>query len=445
MSDLNDYANKYSKMINVENGLVDRKIFTDPEIYIDEQNLIFGRCWLYLAHESELPNKGDYLSVLMGATPVIVCRGADDKIYAYINSCTHRGNTLCRTDRGNTKVFRCPYHAWTFDLTGKLVALPGEKKVYDCKIDKSKWGLIQLAQVSTYKGLIFGTFDSEAPSLEDYLGDMRWGLDLLLEQGELVAVPGTMRWTMNTNWKFPSDNTGGDLYHLFSTHRSALLVDHSDGDGVTVTSEHLKFSNLFATKGFTMLTAYGHGYNADYSSKKLDTDSALSQWRRNPEVQKKLGNFRSNIHRANQNIFPNLFVSTGARELCIRNPISPTKTEFRKTLLIDRKADSETQRMQVRNSNRHFGPSGLFEQDDGENWVQCTIGVNDIRAINQPLHYGMSVGNGKFIVDGSSPPRIESLINEHYQLWMYRAWSEFMSVSSWEQLKESHSKPQGVV
>ncbi|MDF2866558.1 MAG: aromatic ring-hydroxylating dioxygenase subunit alpha, partial [Gammaproteobacteria bacterium] len=78
-------------------------------------------------------------------------------------------------------------------------------------------------------------------------------------------------------------------------------------------------------------------------------------------------------------------------------------------------------------------------------WEQCTIGVGDVRAINQPLHYGMGVGTGKFIVDGDSPPRIESLINEHYQLWMYRVWSEFMSVSSWKQLKESHSKPQGVV
>lgn len=434
--------NTYSEMINIQKGLVDRKIFVDQEIYQDELKLIFGRCWLYLAHESELPNKGDYLTVFMGATPVIVCRGADNKINAYINSCRHRGNTLCRADRGNAKAFKCPYHAWTFDLAGKLIALPGEKELYSEKVDKSKWGLISVAQLNTYNGLIFATFDKEAPSLESYLGDMRWGLDLLLDQGDLVAVPGTMRWTMNTNWKFPSDNGGGDLYHIFSTHRSAFLVGHRDGDGATDGSKQLKLPDLYAIKGFTMLVAYGHGYNADYVSNRIENNTITSKWRNDVKVQRKLGDFRNGIHRANQNVFPNLFVATGSRELIIRNPINSTKTEFRKTLLIDKNADPEIQRMQIRNSNRHFGPAGLAEQDDGENWEQCTIGVADIQSIHHPLHYGMGIGSGVFVHDNNSPPRIESLINEYYQLWLYRSWAEFMDAPNWEYLVTNHSRPE---
>lgn len=435
----------YSQMVNIHEGLVDRKIFIDEKIYTEELQQIFGRCWLYLAHESEIPKKGDYLNVVMGNTPVIICRGSDDKIFAHVNSCRHRGNTLCRADRGNTKAFRCPYHSWVYDLSGKLIGLPGDKELYADKVDKTEWGLVSVAKISTYKGLLFATFDNDAPSLEDYLGDMRWGLDILLDQGDLIAVPGTMRWTMNTNWKFPADNGGGDLYHIFSTHRSAFLIGHNDGDGVTDGAKQVSLSDIFAIKGFTMLTEYGHGYNADYIGSKIDQDSPLSAWRKNPEIQRKLGAFRNNIHRANKNIFPNLFVVSGSRELIIRNPMGPTKTEFRKTLLIDKNADPATQRMQVRNSNRHFGPAGLAEQDDGENWEQCTVGTSDIRSINHPLHYGMGVGTGKFINDGNSPPRIESLINEHYQLWLYRTWAEFMDSPSWEHLKNTHSRIEGTV
>ena len=436
---------KYSRMIDTQCGLVDRKIFTDEHIYHEELKQIFGRCWLYLAHESELPQPGSYLTVLMGTTPIIVCRNSDNKIYAHINSCRHRGNTLCRTDRGETKAFKCPYHAWVYDLAGQLVGVPGEKQLYGSKLDKSKWGLIPVAQISVYKGLIFATLDNMAPTLDEYLGDMRWGLDILLDQGELIAVPGTMRWVMNTNWKFPSDNGGGDIYHHFATHRSAYLAGHHDGDGVTDGSKQLKLSDIFKIKGFTMVTEYGHGYNADYINDRIDGDSSLSEWRKNPEVQKKMGNLKNNIHRANQNIFPNLFVSTGARELIIRNPIGPTRTEFRKTLLIDKNADPKTQRAQVRNSNRHFGPSGLAEQDDGENWEQCTFGASDAKAMDHPLHYGMGIGSGAFVIDEQSPPRLESLINEHYQLWLYKIWSEFMDSSDWDYLKKNHSKPEGIV
>jgi len=386
-----NFLGKYAQLISSEEGLVSRKIFTDEQIYHQELKQIFARCWLYLAHESELPNAGDYLSVLMGVTPVIVCRGKDNNLYAHINSCRHRGNTLCRADRGNARKFICPYHAWTYDLNGRLIGVPGEKQLYGEHFDKTKWGLITVAKLSTYKGLIFATLDNEAPSLDEYLGDMRWGLDLLLDQADLVAVPGTMRWSMKTNWKFPSDNGGGDIYHHFATHRSAYMAGHRDNDGQTDGSKQLQFSDICKIKGFTVITDYGHGFNADYVDHRIDAENHLAQWRKDPKVLQKLGELRSKVHRTNQNVFPNLFVSTGARELIIRNPLSPTKTEFRKTLLIDKNADAEIQRLQVRNSNRHFGPAGLAEQDDGGNWEQCTIGVSDINTFGYPLHYGMAL------------------------------------------------------
>lgn len=437
---------RYADMIDLERGLVDRRVFVDEAIYRRELEVVFGRCWLYLAHESELPNPGDYVNVLMGTTSVILARARDGKLRAFLNSCRHRGNSVCRADRGTAKTFICPYHGWSYDLTGRLVGLPGAKELYAGSVDRAQWGLVPVAQVASYKGLVFGCFDPEAPSLEEYLGDMRWGLDLLLDQGDMVAVPGTMRWSMECNWKMPAENTGGDTYHVYWSHRSAFLAGHEDGDGATHTEEHAgTWADMFALEGFTMVTAYGHGFNADYASTRIDETSPLTAWRRDPEVQRKMGAFRRRIHRANQNVFPNLLVATGSRELVIRNPVGPTRTELRKTLLVDRNADPAAQRAQIRASNRHFGPAGMFEQEDGENWEQSTQGARGPIADRYPLHYGMGVGRGAIVDDGQSPPRIDSLMNEHYQLWMYRAWAEFMDAPSWSELARSHSRPKGVV
>lgn len=440
-----------AQMVHADKGLVDRRIFADDEIYRLELQQIFARCWLYLAHESQIPNPGDYMSVYMGEDPVIVTRGRDGKINAFINSCRHRGNTLCRADRGNTKTFVCSYHGWAYDLEGKLVGVPGMKDYYHDEIDRKEWGAPKVAQVSSYRGLIFGTFDPEAPTLDEYLGDMRWGLDLILNQGELVAAPGTARWTMHGNWKFASDNNG-DMYHGPTSHRSGILSGHKGGGGALVETHGAE--NLADTmqmfrndRGFTVITEYGHGFNANYiDEKRFETSSPLLQWRNDPAIQAKMGELGMKVGRGNMLVFPNLFVNFGSRELMLRNPLGPDKMEIWKTTLIDSKAPPEVQRLQMRNSNRHFGPAGVFEQDDGENWDQSTVGCEGPVSQRYDLHYAMGLGHGQLEppADGH-PAYIKSLMNEHVPLWLYRNWSEFMKAESWPQLRKNHSRPAGKV
>ena len=154
---------------------VKRRIFVDPEIYDAEKERIFARCWLYLAHESQIAKSGDFVNVFMGEEPVLVVRDPDGKIGAFINSCRHRGNKVCRADAGNAKAFLCPYHGWTFDTRGELSGVPGYRELYHDELDRKAWGLARVAQVDTYCGMIFGTFDPEAPPLEEFLGDMPLG------------------------------------------------------------------------------------------------------------------------------------------------------------------------------------------------------------------------------------------------------------------------------
>jgi phenylpropionate dioxygenase-like ring-hydroxylating dioxygenase large terminal subunit len=431
-----------ARLVDIAAGTVNRTIFSDPNIYREEIERIFARCWLFLAHESQIPNAGDYVNVFMGEEPVLVCRDADGSVNAFINSCRHRGNKVCRADAGNAKSFQCPYHGWTYNVRGDLIGVPGHSDLYHEDLDRSKWGLPRVAQVDSYRGMIFGTFDAEAPSLAEYLGDIRWGLDLLLEQGDLKAVPGIARWSMDVNWKFASDNAIGDMYHAFWTHRSAILSGHRSGNGQgTAASLTPKRTN-----GFTMVTAYGHGFNANFvDESQLDPSSPMSAWRFDPSVRARLGELRGRVNRANMLIFPNLFVNTGSREFMLRNPLGPAKMEIWKTTLVDGNASPEAQRIAVRASNRHFGPAGMFEQDDGENWDQSTLAAQGAVSQRYDLNYSMSLGRGEVVDDGTSPPRIDTLTNEHAQLWMYRVWDEFMAAESWPQLRATIEEPRGTL
>src|SRR5262245_58297009 len=142
------------------------------------------------------------------------------RLRAFLNLCRHRGNRVCRADRGNTKLFTCSYHGWTYSTDGKLAIVPMTEAFRN--LDRDQWGLIPVAQLDSYKGLIFATFDPEAPSLVEYLGDMAWYLDIRLERREGgTEVSGPHRWVVDANWKTAAENFGGDGYHIASTHGSA--------------------------------------------------------------------------------------------------------------------------------------------------------------------------------------------------------------------------------
>src|SRR6204780_2148327 len=119
------------ELVSLERGELDRRIFSDPDIFEQEMELIFGRAWLFVAHETQIPKAGDFFEAPMGKDNVLVVRQKDGSIKALLNTCTHRGNAVCRAEEGNTKNFMCTYHGWTFDLSGKLVGVPGWENLYD--------------------------------------------------------------------------------------------------------------------------------------------------------------------------------------------------------------------------------------------------------------------------------------------------------------------------
>lgn len=190
-----------------------------------------------------------FLAAYTGEDPILLIRDSTGKLHTFLNICRHRGNRICRADAGNAPSFMCTYHGWTFAADGKLVGVPGYKEAYFEELDRSKWGLVEAAQIDSYKGLIFATWDSQAPGLADYLGDMRWYMDMALDRAEggTEVIGGVHRWVMPCNWKLGADNFGGDGYHTYLTHSSAMSVM---GGGTR---------QKYGEGGYSVTTGYGHG------------------------------------------------------------------------------------------------------------------------------------------------------------------------------------------
>src|ERR1700733_13385406 len=217
-------------LVDTERGMISRRIFIEPEIYQTELKQIFARCWLFLCHDSQIPQPGDFMTTYMGEDPVLVVRNSAGSVGAFLNVCRHRGNRLCRADDGNAASFICAYHGWTFGNDGRLTGVPNQRGGHHGTLNRDDWGLVPVAQLSNYKGLWFASFDPKAPSLREYLGEMAWYIDTFVDRREGgIEILATHKWVMPCNWKFPSENFGGDAYHVQWNHLSAVKVAFSRG------------------------------------------------------------------------------------------------------------------------------------------------------------------------------------------------------------------------
>jgi benzoate/toluate 1,2-dioxygenase alpha subunit len=196
--------------------------YWDRKVYEAELSNIFYATWMFLGHESEIPMPGDFKTVQIGERSVFIIRDASNSINAFINACAHRGAALCRTEYGNKRVITCPYHAWSFTPGGKLLGLPDPSR-FPASFSKEEHGLTRMAQTVNHHGLLFGTFNTKAPSFEDYLGPAARYFDLWLKR----AVDGTFKvgrahkYAYCGNWKFQSENVI-DGYHPQIVHRAAF-------------------------------------------------------------------------------------------------------------------------------------------------------------------------------------------------------------------------------
>jgi ethylbenzene dioxygenase alpha subunit len=417
------------RLVDTEEGWVDRSIYWDPDLYAQELEQIFARCWLFLAHESQLAKPGDYVTTTMGQDRVIVTRQRDGEIGAFLNSCPHRGNVVCHAEAGNARGFVCNYHGWSFGLDGALVGMH-EQAAFDRSpgFDRTRLGLTPVAQVATYKGLVFGTFDPHAPSLAEYFGDFTYYLDVLLDndEGGTEFLPGCISSVLNCNWKIAAENFAGDALHAGWTHDSGAQAMLGRGVG-TVSAEDSYQANV-----------NGHcwEFNLDLlgNAASLGDRSILRYLReREPAMAERLGPTRARMvgSMSSVNVFPNFSFLPGQNTFRVWQPRGPQMIELQTWVLVNRNAPQEIKDAYRKGVMMTFAPAGVFEMDDGENWEYATRANDGVVTRRQRLYYGLGLDTAT--THPELPGNLHrGQVNDANQRAFLQRWSQLMSASSWD-------------
>jgi len=203
---------------------VHSRCYTDPAIFELEMERIFNRVWIFMAHESQIPNPGDFVTAAIGRQPVIVVRDGAGAVRVLFNRCPHRGAIVCREHTGNVGKFACPYHGWTFRTDGSLAGIPYRSAYPEEFLKSESLGLAQAPRVESYRGFVFASAAATGPSLVEHIGPLRDGLDNLLDRapsGEVFVSAGVHRYAFKANWKMQMEN-GLDEYHPPFSHASTV-------------------------------------------------------------------------------------------------------------------------------------------------------------------------------------------------------------------------------
>ena len=432
------YIDKY---VNLSTGEISREIFVNEEIYQQELEQVFARSWLFIGHESQIVKPGDYFISCMGEESVIMCRDREGKIHVFLNSCRHRGMKVCRYDEGNTPVFTCPYHGWSYATDGKLVGVPYFKSAYHEEIDRTQWGLVEVAQLFIYKGTIWGTWDKKAPSFLDNLGDSKMFLDLALDnrdgsEGGSEILGGVQKWTMPSNWKFPAENFAGDGgYHNIS-HRSVDMV----GIGPSGRSRRDSDEALPGRRLNISFPGLGHAAVVDVQPKDLPPVATYTNMQvvedyfREQEAKRRasLGD-RPNLFGLVGTVFPNMsYLARQPRSIAMWHPRGPNMTEAWRWFLVDRTAPDEVKNFLREYYIRYSGPGGMTEQDDMENWGYAQSASKGTIARRTPYNYEMGIG---YVRDDSGLPGVVTdAINEENHRGFHHRWAVMMDAQSWDDL-----------
>ncbi|MFC8667651.1 aromatic ring-hydroxylating dioxygenase subunit alpha [Streptomyces sp. NPDC057199] len=401
-------ADRLRGTVDPEQGWIPMFVYSDPDVYRLELERVFPQTWTFVAHVTELPEAGSFVVRDIGEESVIVGRGDDRTIRVFLNSCRHRGMRLACEDFGTVKSWRCPYHGFTYaasgDFMGTMRGAPFERMAYPQGLDRDALHLIE-ARVEIYQGLVFATWNRTGPSLRDYLGDVRWYLDLVVGRAEMEVVGVPQKWVLPAGWKLPSDNFTADAYHTATAHSFLGRLKLAKGAD-------------FGRDGYHIDPGGGHGLgvgvhtdDASYYPDELRTEFAD----RLDPAQMVLLDRVKNLH---GNVFPNFsflipnFIEIEGRKvsgMMLRTwqPIGADRIQVWSWHLVERNAPDWWKRLCRQMYVQTFGTSGMFDQDDTENWEAQTRNSNASlhREEEIMLHYGMGM-HAEPLTDFPGPGRV---------------------------------------
>jgi p-cumate 2,3-dioxygenase alpha subunit len=359
---------------------VHRSTFVDQEIFKQEKEKIFSKCWIYVGHESEIANPGDFVTRKVAGRAVIFSRDTNGQFHVLLNACTHRGALVCREEKGNAKSFQCCYHAWTFRNNGELIGVP-HRDAYGENFDASEFNMVE-PRSESYKGFVFVNFDRDAESLEDYLSGAKEYLDLVADQSPIgmEVIGGTQKYSIRANWKLLGENSI-DGYHAAHNHKTYFAF--------------LKDLGLDTSKGLTdgIGRSLGNGhtvmqYNAPWGRPVAkwipewgeEAKAEIEQIRK--ELEERVGPVKAQrMAESNRNlwIFPNLIIND-IMSVTIRtfDPIAPDFMEVTAWALGPKEEAENLRARRLDYFLTFLGPGGFATPDDIESLETCQLGFSTL-------------------------------------------------------------------
>lgn len=232
----------------IQRDRVHGSLYSDRDVFEAEMRNIWFRTWVYVGHESEIPEPNDFVMKSIGPQSVIMTRDADGQVHLLQNRCPHRGNQVCMTPQGNTRTFTCPFHNWTFGNDGHLAAFAFADGYEKGQLDGL--GLAKVPRMASFCGFVFGSMAADGPDLMTHLGGAADALQRLCDtspEGEVELTAGFLQHQVKANWKYILENET-DGYHPAFVHASVFKVTDSGIGG------------LYGAKSTALTRDFGNGH-----------------------------------------------------------------------------------------------------------------------------------------------------------------------------------------
>jgi len=348
-----------------------RDMFTDPDLFELEMKHIFEGNWVYLAHESQIPENNDYFTTHIGRRPIIITRDKTGTLNAVINACAHRGAMLCRRKHGNKGSFTCQFHGWTFSNAGKLLKVKdGKTGDYPAGFNtEGSHDLTRVARFENYRGFLFGSLNADVPPLADWLGSTRLVIDQMVDQAPegLEVLRGNSSYIYDGNWKLQIEN-GADGYHVSAVHWNyAATTGRRKEDSVKAVDPD------GWSKSVGGVYAFEHGH--------------ILLWTRllNPEVRPiyahrealaaRVGEERAKLivdQTRNLCLYPNVYLMDQfSTQIRVVRPIAVDRTEVTIYCFAPRGESDADRALRIRQYEDFFNVSGMGTPDDLEEFRSC--------------------------------------------------------------------------
>lgn len=352
-------------------------VFTSREIFDHEIERIFHGWWVYVGHESEVAQPGDYRLKRIGRQSVIMSRDRDGTVHLLMNRCRHRGSIVCHREQGNASFFRCQYHGWTYRNDGALVGVPFPG-AYGQEFDRKRLGLTAVPLQGSYRGFVFGCLNPDVPvTLDEHLEGAKEFINSFIDAsplGEIELRSGVTRSRFHGNWKY----VGMDGYHPAFTHKSIQdMMEHTRPDAAGRVFAH------YSEKSPQRAVDMGNGH-VRLDEQQVTEDTLLSSARK---AEAGADRYRELMHEAygddaprkiagadpHMHVWPNLQL-TGAHVRVLR-PLAPDLTEVEGYPALLKGAPDEINVARLRGHEWFHGPASFGSPDDTEMFERVQVGL----------------------------------------------------------------------